>query len=82
MQQKILEIKNLSKNYGEIAALANFSLDLEKGEVLGHGRPIQVEIPPPGRVVRHDGEPTQDARHDGPRIRQDYGSDAAVSMFP
>ncbi|HEX7502037.1 MAG TPA: ATP-binding cassette domain-containing protein, partial [Acidobacteriota bacterium] len=35
MQQKILEIKNLSKSYGEITALANFSLDLEKGEVLG-----------------------------------------------
>jgi len=35
MQQKILEIKNLNKSYGEIAALANFSLDLEKGEVLG-----------------------------------------------
>jgi len=35
MQQKILEIKNLNKSYGEITALANFSLDLEKGEVLG-----------------------------------------------
>jgi ABC-2 type transport system ATP-binding protein len=35
MQQKILEIKNLSKSYGDITALANFSLDLEKGEVLG-----------------------------------------------
>jgi ABC-2 type transport system ATP-binding protein len=35
MQQKILEIKNLSKSYGEINALVNFSLDLEKGEVLG-----------------------------------------------
>jgi ABC-2 type transport system ATP-binding protein len=35
MQQKILEIKNLSKSYGETVALANFSLDLEKGEVLG-----------------------------------------------
>ena len=35
MQQKILEIKNLNKNYGEITALANFSLTLGKGEVLG-----------------------------------------------
>jgi len=35
MQQTILEIKNLSKNYGEITALANFSLNLGKGEVLG-----------------------------------------------
>ncbi|MBU4267323.1 MAG: ABC transporter ATP-binding protein [Acidobacteria bacterium] len=35
MQQKILEIKNLSKSYGEITALANFSLNLGKGEVLG-----------------------------------------------
>ena len=35
MQQKILEIKNLSKSYGETVALANFSLDLKKGEVLG-----------------------------------------------
>jgi ABC-2 type transport system ATP-binding protein len=35
MQQHILEIKNLSKSYGETIALANFSLDLGKGEVLG-----------------------------------------------
>jgi ABC-2 type transport system ATP-binding protein len=35
MQQPILEIKNLSKSYGDIRALANFSLDLAKGEVLG-----------------------------------------------
>lgn len=35
MQQTILEIKNLSKSYGETTALANFSLSLEKGEVLG-----------------------------------------------
>ncbi len=35
MQQTILEIKNLSKSYGEITALANFSLNLGKGEVLG-----------------------------------------------
>jgi ABC-2 type transport system ATP-binding protein len=35
MQQTILEIKNLSKSYGEITALANFSLILGKGEVLG-----------------------------------------------
>ena len=31
----ILEIKNLSKSYGETIALANFSLSLGKGEVLG-----------------------------------------------
>ena len=35
MQQNILEIKNLSKSYGETVALANFSLTLGKGEVLG-----------------------------------------------
>jgi ABC-2 type transport system ATP-binding protein len=35
MQQYILEIKNLSKRYGETIALANFSLALGKGEVLG-----------------------------------------------
>jgi ABC-2 type transport system ATP-binding protein len=35
MQQKILEIKNLSKSYGEVTALDNFSLSLDKGEVLG-----------------------------------------------
>jgi ABC-2 type transport system ATP-binding protein len=35
MQQAILEIRNLSKNYGDIRALANFSLSLAKGEVLG-----------------------------------------------
>jgi len=35
MQPKILEIKNLNKNYGGITALANFSLSLGKGEVLG-----------------------------------------------
>ncbi len=35
MQQKILEIKNLSKRYGETVALDNFSLDLARGEVLG-----------------------------------------------
>jgi ABC-2 type transport system ATP-binding protein len=37
MQPSILEIKNLSKSYdhGEHVALANFSLSLNKGEVLG-----------------------------------------------
>jgi ABC-2 type transport system ATP-binding protein len=37
MQPPILEIKNLSKAYdhGEIVALANFSLTLNKGDVLG-----------------------------------------------
>lgn len=35
MQQTILEIKNLNKSYGEITALANFSLSIGKGEVLG-----------------------------------------------
>ena len=35
MQQTILEVKNLNKSYGEITALANFSLNLAKGEVLG-----------------------------------------------
>ncbi len=35
MQQPILEIKNLSKSYGDTVALANFSLDLRRGEVLG-----------------------------------------------
>ncbi len=31
----MLEIKNLTKSYGDILALDHFSLDLEKGEVLG-----------------------------------------------
>jgi len=31
----MLEIKNLTKSYGEVLALDNFSLDLNKGEVLG-----------------------------------------------
>lgn len=31
----ILEIKNITKSYGEITALNNFSLTLRKGEVLG-----------------------------------------------
>ena len=35
MQQTILEIKNLSKSYGETTALANFNLSLARGEVLG-----------------------------------------------
>jgi ABC-2 type transport system ATP-binding protein len=35
MQSPVLEIKNLSKSYGEIRALAGFSLELKEGEVLG-----------------------------------------------
>ena len=35
MEKKILEIKNMTKSYGDITALKNFSLSLEKGEVLG-----------------------------------------------
>lgn len=35
MEKKILEIKNLTKTYGEITALNSFSLSLEKGEILG-----------------------------------------------
>ncbi len=31
----MLEIKNLTKSYGEVLALDHFSLDLKKGEVLG-----------------------------------------------
>jgi len=31
----ILEIKNITKSYGDITALNNFSLSMEKGEVLG-----------------------------------------------
>ena len=31
----MLEIKNLTKSYGEVVALDRFSLDLKKGEVLG-----------------------------------------------
>lgn len=33
--ENILEIKNISKSYGEITALNNFTLSLQKGEVLG-----------------------------------------------
>ncbi len=35
MEKKILEIKNLTKTYGELTALNSFSLSLEKGEILG-----------------------------------------------
>src|SRR5512136_1010124 len=35
MQQNILEIRNVSKSYGDIRALAGFSLNLARGEVLG-----------------------------------------------
>lgn len=35
MENVILDIKNMSKSYGDIAALNNFSLQLAKGEVLG-----------------------------------------------
>jgi ABC-2 type transport system ATP-binding protein len=35
MNNIILEIKNLTKFYGDITALSNFSLSLQKGEVLG-----------------------------------------------
>ncbi|NTU51634.1 MAG: ABC transporter ATP-binding protein, partial [Candidatus Aminicenantes bacterium] len=31
----MLEIKNLTKSYGDVIALDRFSLDLKKGEVLG-----------------------------------------------
>ena len=31
----MLEIKNLTKSYGDVLALDRFSLDLRKGEVLG-----------------------------------------------
>ena len=33
--QKLLQIQNLSKSYGETPALDRFSLDMERGEVLG-----------------------------------------------
>lgn len=35
MEKIILDIKNITKSYGDITALKNFSLSLEKGEVLG-----------------------------------------------
>ncbi|MCP5102250.1 MAG: ABC transporter ATP-binding protein [bacterium] len=35
MENKILDIKKITKTYGEITALNNFSLALEKGEVMG-----------------------------------------------
>ena len=35
MENCILEIKNITKAFGEITALSNFSLSLQKGEVLG-----------------------------------------------
>ncbi|HLP62716.1 MAG TPA: ABC transporter ATP-binding protein [Candidatus Deferrimicrobium sp.] len=35
MENTILEIKNLSKSYGDITALTNFSVSLPKGEILG-----------------------------------------------
>jgi ABC-2 type transport system ATP-binding protein len=35
MEKEMLEIKNLTKSYGDVLALDRFSLDLRKGEVLG-----------------------------------------------
>lgn len=35
MEKKILEIKNITKTYGEITALNNFGFSLAKGEVMG-----------------------------------------------
>lgn len=35
MENTILDIKNITKTYGDITALNNFSVSLEKGEVLG-----------------------------------------------
>jgi ABC-2 type transport system ATP-binding protein len=35
MENLILDIKNITKSYGDITALSNFSLSLKKGEVLG-----------------------------------------------
>jgi ABC-2 type transport system ATP-binding protein len=35
MENTILEIKNISKSYGDITALTNFSVSLQKGEILG-----------------------------------------------
>lgn len=35
MENSILDIKNITKTYGDITALSNFSLSLKRGEVLG-----------------------------------------------
>ncbi len=35
MENKLLEIKNITKTYGDLTALSNFSLSLQKGDVLG-----------------------------------------------
>ncbi|MCX6581065.1 MAG: ATP-binding cassette domain-containing protein [Candidatus Aminicenantes bacterium] len=35
MENTILEIKNISKSSGDITALTNFSVSLQKGEILG-----------------------------------------------
>ncbi|MCP4216742.1 MAG: ABC transporter ATP-binding protein [bacterium] len=35
MENTILDIKNITKSYGDLTALDNFALSLEKGEVLG-----------------------------------------------
>jgi ABC-2 type transport system ATP-binding protein len=35
MENTILEIKNISKSYGDINALTNFNVSLQKGEILG-----------------------------------------------
>lgn len=46
----MLQIKNLTKSFGDVLALDRFSLDLEKGEVLGllgpngAGKTTTVEI--------------------------------------
>lgn len=33
--EKIIEIKNLTKRYGDLVALDDFSLDVYEGEILG-----------------------------------------------
>jgi ABC-type branched-subunit amino acid transport system ATPase component len=35
----ILEAKNVSMHFGELAALQNINLSVEKGEILGPARP-------------------------------------------
>lgn len=35
MEEKILEIRNLSKNYGKVKALSGLSLSIERGQVFG-----------------------------------------------